>query len=112
MDILDLYEARWADTMNMHKTFFIFARTVLGYGICFCVGVVCFLPALMLVAILPEHIRYRSHVLFRFLHCTYVGTIRALIPSITITGREHIPQKPAIFVANHQSSLDIPVLGS
>lgn len=34
-----------------------------------------------------------------------------LLP-ITIKGAEHIPKEPAIIAANHQSSIDIPLIGS
>lgn len=98
--------------MPMHNRASLFFRTMIGYTTCFFVGIFCFLPMLTLVAILPEHSRYRSKWLFRFLHCTYQGVVKALLGPISIQGLEYMPSHPAIFVANHQSSLDIPVLGS
>ena len=37
---------------------------------------------------------------------------KCLLVPIKIVGKENLPNKQAIFVANHQSTMDIPLLGS
>lgn len=96
--------------MKQNKLF-IFVRTIISYFLGGIVGIFCFIPVLILVAILPNKYRYDNKVLFWFLDLTYRGVCAALFLKITIRGKENIPQEPAIFIANHQSSLDIPVLG-
>ena len=42
----------------------------------------------------------------------YAITIRALLLPIKVVGLENIPHTPAIIAANHQSALDIPLVGN
>lgn len=97
--------------MKIYKLFTLTVRTLISYILCLFVAIFCFLPALILVAILPEKQRRDSKLLFKFLHYTYYGLVRATLLPITIEGREHIPQQASIFIANHESSFDIPLLG-
>ena len=87
-------------------------RTILGYILCFFVALFFFIPALILALILPQQKLYTSTALFCLLDCVYKGILKCMLLPITIVGREHIPTDPAIFGANHESVLDIPVLGS
>jgi 1-acyl-sn-glycerol-3-phosphate acyltransferase len=103
--------------MKMHKPgreskIMLVLRSALSYFLCLFVGIFCFLPALILAAVLPEKKRRDSKLLFGFLDCAYKGIIKAMLLPVTIEGKENLPKEPAIFVANHESSLDIPMLGS
>ena len=42
----------------------------------------------------------------------YKSVVLATLNKQVTLGRQHLPKVPAIFVANHQSSLDIPVVGA
>lgn len=69
------------------------------------------LPMLVLVFLVPQKYRYNK-VYFFVSNIMYKAVLWASWLPIHITGKEHIPENPAIFVANHSSSFDIPLLGS
>lgn len=70
-----------------------------------------FIPATLLMFIVPQ--RYRYNRAFFLMTCLLYKTIvRISLLPITVKGKEHLPKTPAIYVANHSSSLDIPMLGS
>lgn len=94
-----------------YKTWLI-TRSLIAYALTGIAGLILFVPCLILAGVLPESWRYRSTVLFTLLHWTYWVSIRTLLVSVRVKGAENIPQPPVIFVANHESSLDIPFLGS
>lgn len=88
-----------------------FLRTIFSY---FLFGFVCiffFVPALFLVAILPESHRYAHKPLFWLLDKGYKGIVWASLLPLEIIGKENIPQIPAIIAPNHQSAFDIPIVG-
>ena len=60
---------------------------------------------------LPERLRFNK-VLYAFLHSTYWLILKSTFLPITYEGVANIPTEPAIIVANHQSSLDIPLVGT
>lgn len=66
----------------------------------------------MIIAALPARYRYGNRIFFFFANFYYQATIRVLQLPIDIKGKEHIPHEPVIFIANHQSTLDIPLVGS
>ena len=61
--------------------------------------------------LLPSSWRYKSNSFFRLTHFFYSIVIKGTLLSITYKGIENLPNEPAIFAANHQSSFDIPLLG-
>lgn len=65
----------------------------------------------LIMMLLPEKWRF-SKPLYWLFHFFYWGCLRSTFLPITYIGTEHVPNTPAIFVANHQSSLDIPLVGS
>lgn len=69
------------------------------------------IPIFLLMIILPEKYRYRSKILFGSMRFFYWIVVRASFVPVTFKGEEHIPDEPVVFVANHQSALDIPLLG-
>lgn len=86
-------------------------RTVIGYTIIFLLSLLCILP-IAFTLILPAKYRYNSKIFFTFADIFYKGVIWSLCLPIKIEGKENLPNRPAIFAANHQSSLDIPIVGS
>ena len=84
-------------------------RTLFAYFMGLPIILFLFIPALIFAAI-PA--RYRPEKLFfRILHLIYASIVTCVLLPVTTTGRENMPQTPAIFVSNHESSLDIPLLG-
>lgn len=70
------------------------------------------LPTLLLIIGLPEKRRYCSRLLFWLTHQFYYWHLKATLVPIKFVGLHHIPHKKSvIFAANHQSSLDIPLVG-
>lgn len=68
-------------------------------------------PFIILMMVLPESMRYKNRFLFWGIHLFYTIVIKATWVPITFEGLETIPHEPVIFIANHQSSLDIPIVG-
>ena len=65
-----------------------------------------------MIACLPAAFRYNNRVFFWLLDLFYTAITYSSLNKVRIQGRENLPVSPAIFVANHQSAFDIPVLGS
>lgn len=86
-------------------------RTVLVYGIAGAI-LLCTVPFIMLLLlVLPQRGRCSNPLLFFFLHLFYTGVSWALLVPITVRGRSFIPDDPGIIVANHQSTIDVLLLG-
>lgn len=62
--------------------------------------------------LLPEKIRYHNRVCNYIQYAFYWLLLKASLLPIRLYGRENIPTTPVVLVANHQSSLDIPLMGS
>lgn len=73
--------------------------------------VLCFIPALLILP-LPARWRYHNRLYYLFADFFYRSLVWASLVPIKWVGRENIPSTPAILVANHQSSLDIPLVGA
>lgn len=86
-------------------------RTLIYYFLVGALAVI-FVPPMFAIACLPEKYRYDNKLFFFFLDCFYKGVVFVTFNKKVITGTENLPKTPAIFVANHQSAGDIPVLGS
>jgi len=86
-------------------------RALIGYIIVGVVGVICFIPC-FIIALLPKRWRYDNRIYYFFVQLFYQAALKASGLKITIKGLENLPKRPAIFAANHQSALDIPILGS
>jgi 1-acyl-sn-glycerol-3-phosphate acyltransferase len=69
-------------------------------------------PLLLLIMCLPQRMCQENRLIFWLLDLLYKGVIGATLLPVCVVGRENIPDSPALFVANHQSSLDILFLGS
>ncbi len=74
------------------------------------VVVVFFIPA-MIFLLLPARIRFSSKLGYKLIHVLYWLIQKCSLLPITYVYEGELPDKPVIFAANHQSSLDIPLLG-
>jgi 1-acyl-sn-glycerol-3-phosphate acyltransferase len=84
----------------------LFCYFLIGIGGLFLI-VPCFI-----IACLPPSLRYNNRFFFWLLDRFYKWVMYASLTKITIQGKENLPPSPAIFVGNHQSAFDIPVMGS
>lgn len=66
---------------------------------------------LCIIALIPQRIRVKSKIVYAIIQLFYWLPLKAALVPIHYKGLENIPQESAIFIANHQSSLDIPLLG-
>jgi 1-acyl-sn-glycerol-3-phosphate acyltransferase len=74
--------------------------------------IILFLPLFLVMFILPKEWLVRSRLFFFFVQLFYRAVITfSLIPT-SYVGAKNVPSEPAIFAINHQSSLDIPLVGS
>lgn len=94
--------------ISLRNKLYALPRTLFVYLIVAPVALVFFLITLILAAI-PK--KYSEKMLFRFLYFIYVTIVRGLFLPVRMTGEENLPHEAAIFVANHESALDIPFLG-
>ncbi len=69
------------------------------------------IPAIIFL-LLPKRWRYDNKLYYWCAHLFYKAALKCSLLPITFTGTENIPSGPVIFVSNHQSSLDIPLVGS
>ena len=72
--------------------------------------VVGIIPALIF-ALLPASVRYRNKLQYWFEYTIYRILLKSTFVPVTWQGLENIPDHPAILVANHQSAIDILLLG-
>ncbi|HVX00428.1 MAG TPA: 1-acyl-sn-glycerol-3-phosphate acyltransferase [Candidatus Babeliaceae bacterium] len=85
-------------------------RTVISYILCVLVALLFFLPCLILLIVLPERHRVRNKYIYALLDLCYKGVLKAFFIPIDLRGQ--IQMSPAIIIANHQSALDIPLVGT
>lgn len=85
-------------------------RTLLSYFLGLIAAAI-FLPIAIIILILPEKIR-PTKLFFFLLYLFYEAILRCFLMPIKIIGKENLlKNKAVIFVANHQSALDIPLVG-
>ncbi len=83
----------------------LFSRFILILAIIIC------LPFIIVVMLLPQKYRYQSRIVFWGVRFFYWIIVRLSFVPVTYIGVDAIPEEPVIFAANHQSSIDIPLLG-
>lgn len=66
---------------------------------------------LLIIWILPKSWLYESRIFFWMCDIFYRFMVRFSFLPITYSGLENLPDEPAVIVANHQSSMDIPLVG-
>jgi|SRR5579872_6505904 1-acyl-sn-glycerol-3-phosphate acyltransferase len=65
-----------------------------------------------IMMLLPPRIRFTNKLLYKILYYFNWAALKATLVPIRYKGLEHIPaHQPVIFAANHQSSMDIPLMG-
>lgn len=75
------------------------------------VTIIFFIPIVIFI-LFPEKYRYKYPIIFYPVHWFYAAILKITFLKITYKGLENIPKNQAvIFAANHQSTLDIPLLG-
>lgn len=87
-------------------------RTIIS-AVLIALAVILFVPPALFVACLPARWRYDNRLFFWALDLLYKSGMYALLLPVHVKNRQFLPKtEPVIFVANHQSALDIPVFGS
>lgn len=83
--------------------------TLLSYFLAIFITIFLFIPT-FLIASIPE--KYRSQKLFFwFLDKLYKSLLIGTFMKFDFIGEENLSDSPTIFIANHESALDIPILG-
>jgi len=75
------------------------------------IAVICVAPIGFIVACLPEKYRYDSRLLYWCEAFLYRVMIHGLLLPIRFKGCRKVQKGPLIIAANHQSALDIPLIG-
>jgi 1-acyl-sn-glycerol-3-phosphate acyltransferase len=88
----------------------IIARSLFSRLLLVLISIIFLIPIFIFMCI-PERFRYSSTFIFRPVYWFYCAILKCSLVPITYKGIENIPDEPVIFAANHQSSLDIPLLG-
>ena len=86
-------------------------RTIVSRLLLLALAFIIAIPFIVIVC-LPDKVRYKSKIAFQFIRLAYKVSLWCTLLPIKFYGKENISKKPAIFICNHQSSLDIPILGS
>ena len=88
----------------------IIIHTLVSYLLLLIVLSVLLVPALVLF-LMPKGWRHRSRIFAGFLYISYWLILKCTLVPITFKGVQNIPDSPVIIAANHQSILDIPLVG-
>ena len=88
----------------------LWGRTLLSYLLLAIIVAIAIIPVTIFVFI-PERWRYDNKLFYWFSHFFYVATVKATFLPIEVVGRDNLPKEPAIIAVNHQSALDIPLVG-
>ncbi len=86
-------------------------RTLVSYILFVPVLIFIGIPCVVL-ALLPARWRYDNKLYFWFTDAFYKSVLLLTFIPVTVVGKENLPTTASIIVANHQSSLDIPLIGS
>jgi 1-acyl-sn-glycerol-3-phosphate acyltransferase len=85
-------------------------HTLVSYFLLVIVFLVLIVPAVFLF-LMPKSWRYKSRFFAGFLYWAYWLILKCILVPITFKGMENIPAFPVIIAANHQSSMDVPLVG-
>lgn len=86
-------------------------RTLVTYTL-FILLVLLFAIPFIVVILLPEKWRYDNKFFFWMADKFYKLSLLVIFVPVEFVGKENITKTPSIIAANHQSSLDIPLVGS
>lgn len=87
-----------------------FIRSLFSYALFGLLSILFAVPAIIFLLI-PARWRYESRFLFLMANLFYWAAIKCSLLPVTWIGWENLPNEPVVFAANHQSSLDIPLVG-
>lgn len=95
----------------MRVTFFSVVHTVISRILAALVIIIIALPV-ALCLLVPARWRFNNAVMYALGRFFYWSILKVSFVPIIYKGVENMPQEPSIIVANHQSSLDIPLVGN
>jgi 1-acyl-sn-glycerol-3-phosphate acyltransferase len=95
----------------MKVSLFTIVHTLAGRLIAALVIMIIAIPV-ALCLLVPVRWRFDNPFMYMLGRFFYWGILKASLVPIIYKGVENLPEEPAIFVANHQSSLDIPLVGN
>ncbi|MCX5922607.1 MAG: lysophospholipid acyltransferase family protein [Candidatus Dependentiae bacterium] len=84
-------------------------RTLLSYFLLAALVIV-FMPFFFIITFIPVGSLFKSRLFFCIWYVFYRLMLYCYFLSVTIKGRENIPNEAAIFAVNHQSMMDIPLV--
>lgn len=87
-------------------------RTLLSYFLLIIISCITLIPCFLLSFLPPKSKRYDNKLYYFFMGLFYKLSCAASFLPITIKGKENLIKGPAIYAANHQSALDIILVGS
>lgn len=96
--------------MRIFKFLIKLTRTLVTYILFVLLLLIFFIPCLIFI-LLPQKWRYDNKLFFWMAHIIYKVTLWIIFVPVEIVGKENITRTPAIIAANHQSALDIPLVG-
>ena len=85
-------------------------RSIISY-ILFVAVIIVIAPFVILLSLFPKSWKKPQKAFFLVAYLGYSLILRFSFLPIKISGKENLPNKPVIFAANHQSIIDIPILG-
>jgi len=88
----------------------LFVRTIFTYFVVGIAILIAFIPCFF-IACLPKKWRYDNRVYYWFSDLVYKAAVYGSFVPVIVHGKENLPHEPVIFVANHQSAFDIPLIG-
>jgi 1-acyl-sn-glycerol-3-phosphate acyltransferase len=97
--------------MNKWYVIWLWVRSIWTYFLMAIFGITFFLPALVLAVLLPERHRYTSNILFGCMSIIYRLALWVMMVKVRIEGQGNLPKGPCIIIGNHESAIDIPLLG-
>ena len=95
----------------MDVSIWMIIRSLVSRLLVFIVLAVLAIPFLIII-LMPKKWRFESRFKYWLMHVFYVSSLKCTFMPIKVRGKENIPDEPVIIAANHQSSLDIPLIGS
>jgi 1-acyl-sn-glycerol-3-phosphate acyltransferase len=75
-----------------------------------CILLIFALPAFILIFVVPQRYRYNA-AFFTMLHLFFKAVVTCTFLPIKIHGDRAVFANPSVVIANHSSSLDIPIVG-
>lgn len=90
-------------------TFFMVLRSAVSW-ILLILGSVFFVIPIGIFLLLPKKCGTESRAYFIWEYWYSCFIMKVILVPVSIAGQEHVPNEPAIIIANHQSSLDVPLI--